>query len=206
MKRQLEDANKIQASQAYHTINDWQNTQGLPITLCSTAYISLEVNSKCLQFSLWLILNTLLATVAPRNDTFLAHAQGVVKMAWYGDERFQQRAVMEFFVTDRHEIKHGTNTLNRRQKQSMELHHPTCTRKKLKATSSAGKIMATAFWEAEEVILVDIMPRGQTIILDLYTQTLKTFRNNFKRARLHENNAEILLQHDSARPHTSFKK
>ena len=39
-------------------------------------------------------LNAPLATVVPRNETFLAHAQDVVKMARFG-ERFNQRAAEE---------------------------------------------------------------------------------------------------------------
>ena len=42
-------------------------------------------------------LNVPLATVVPRNETFLAHAQEVVKMACCG-ERFKQRAAFESTV------------------------------------------------------------------------------------------------------------
>jgi hypothetical protein len=31
---------------------------------------------------------------------FLAHAPGVVKIAWYGDAYFKQRAVAEFLVAE----------------------------------------------------------------------------------------------------------
>jgi hypothetical protein len=63
------------------------------------------------------------------------------------------------------------------KRQSMEWHHPTSPRrKKFKVTPSAGKVMATVFWDAEGVILVDIMPRGQTITSDLYIQTLKNLQ------------------------------
>jgi hypothetical protein len=58
--------------------------------------------------------------------------------------------------------------------------------------------MATVFWDAEGVILVDIMPRGQTINSDLYTKTLKNFQKRLRRVRPHKNIAEILLQHDNA--------
>jgi hypothetical protein len=37
------------------------------------------------QFFLWLILNVLQATAAKQNNTFLAYAQWVIKMAWYAD-------------------------------------------------------------------------------------------------------------------------
>jgi len=44
------------------------------------------------------------------------------------------------------------------------------------------------------VVLADIMPRGQTIILDLYTLTLETLQSCFSRVRHHKNNAEIFLK------------
>ena len=43
----------------------------------------------------------------------------------------------------------------------MERYHPTSP-KKLKATLSGGKSMFTVSWNAEGVVLVDIMRRGQT--------------------------------------------
>ena len=40
--------------------------------------------------------------------------------------------------------------------------------------------MATIFWDAEGLILVDIMSCGQTISSDLYIQTLKNFTKAFQ--------------------------
>ena len=65
--------------------------------------------------------------------------------------------------------------------------------------------MSTVFWDEEGVILVDIMPHGQTINSDLYIQTLKKLQKRFRRVRPHKDVAEILLQHDNARPHVSLK-
>jgi histone-lysine N-methyltransferase SETMAR len=50
------------------------------------------------------------------------------------------------------------------KRQSMEWHHTTSPRKKkFKGIPSARKIMATVFWNCEGVILIDVLPRGQTI-------------------------------------------
>jgi histone-lysine N-methyltransferase SETMAR len=65
--------------------------------------------------------------------------------------------------------------------------------------------MATVFWDAEAMILVDIMPRGQTINSDLYIQTLKNLQKRLRSVRPHKNVAEILLQYNNARPHTNLK-
>jgi hypothetical protein len=37
----------------------------------------------------------------------------------------------------------------------VDWHHPSSQKKKFKATLLAGKVMATVFWDAEGVILVD---------------------------------------------------
>jgi len=47
-------------------------------------------------------------------------------------------------------------------------HHPNTPQENFKATPSAGKVMATVVWEAEGVILVYIMPCGETINTHLY--------------------------------------
>jgi histone-lysine N-methyltransferase SETMAR len=94
------------------------------------------------------------------------------------------------------------------KRQSMEWNHPTSHPRKnnFKVTASAGKVMVTvSFWDAEEVFLVDIMPRGQVINSDMYIQTLKNLQKRLRRVRPYKNVAEILIQHDNARPHTSLK-
>jgi hypothetical protein len=37
----------------------------------------------------------------------------------------------------------------------VDWHHPASQKKKFKATLSPGKVMATVFWDAEGVILLD---------------------------------------------------
>lgn len=56
-------------------------------------------------------------------------------------------------------MKHGSNSLNRRQKrQSVTWHHPIFPQKnKCKAIHSAITVMATVLQDAEWVILIDSM-------------------------------------------------
>jgi hypothetical protein len=71
-------------------------------------------------------------------------------------------------------MKHGSITSNWRPKDSQW----NCVIQLLlggrsfKVTPSAGKVVATVFWDAEGVILVDIMPRGQAVNSNLYIQLL----------------------------------
>jgi hypothetical protein len=76
----------------------------LPKKFYGTFHTSVKINTKCLQLILWLIWNVSLATAAPWNNPFLAHAQGVVKMAWCGVVHLKQRAVIEFLVAEKESV------------------------------------------------------------------------------------------------------
>jgi hypothetical protein len=66
------------------------------------------------------------------------------------------------------------------KRQSMEWHHATSPRKKkFKAIPSAINIMATVFWDCEGAILIDVLPRVQTINSDVYVETLKLAEEAF---------------------------
>ena len=92
------------------------------------------------------------------------------------------------------------------KRSSMEMRHPTSPRvKKFKSQCSAGKIMATVFWDIEGVILVGFMPKGSTINSDVYIDTLRKLKARLRRVRPHLDMSEVLLQHDTACPHTSLK-
>jgi histone-lysine N-methyltransferase SETMAR len=51
------------------------------------------------------------------------------------------------------------------------------------------------------VILIDVLHRDQTINSDVYVETLK---KRFQRVRPHKGVTDVLLHHDSSRPHTSL--
>ena len=52
----------------------------------------------------------------------------------------------------------------------MRIHHHH--RKKFRATASAGKVMASVFWDKLGVIHVDFLPFGATINSEYYCQVL----------------------------------
>jgi histone-lysine N-methyltransferase SETMAR len=65
--------------------------------------------------------------------------------------------------------------------------------------------MVTVFWDCGGVILVDVMPRGATINSKSYINTPNKLKKRFRPVQPGKNPAEMLLQHDSARPHTSLR-
>ncbi|GBN77026.1 hypothetical protein AVEN_202702-1 [Araneus ventricosus] len=59
------------------------------------------------------------------------------------------------------------------KQQSMEWKHSRSpTKKKFKTTLSAHKIMCTVFWDRQGILLVDFLPRGETINAVRYCETL----------------------------------
>ena len=81
------------------------------------------------------------------------------------------------------------------QRHSIQWYHPESPRKKkIKNSLSTDKCMITAFRDCGGVILVDAMPRGETINPDAYIRTLKELRKRFKPVRPHTNPTYILRQ------------
>jgi histone-lysine N-methyltransferase SETMAR len=54
------------------------------------------------------------------------------------------------------------------------------------------------------VILIDLLPRAQTIDSDVYVETLKKLKKRFRRVRPYKDVTKVLLHHDNARPHTGL--
>jgi histone-lysine N-methyltransferase SETMAR len=64
--------------------------------------------------------------------------------------------------------------------------------------------MITVFWVCEEVILMNVLLRQQTINSDAYIKTLMTLRC-FQQVQSHKNPVELLLQHGIGCPYSSLR-
>ena len=69
--------------------------------------------------------------------------------------------------------------------------------KKFKTQPSAGKVMATVFWDAKGVIMLDVLPKRSTITGVYYANLLDQLRTTIREKR-----RGVLLQEDNARVHT----
>ena len=76
---------------------------------------------------------------------------------------------------------------------------------KARTTKSAGKRMATFFWDSEGIILINWLPEKMTINSEYYIDVLNDLRVAIKSKRRGKLSSRVLLQHDNARPHTSHK-
>ena len=74
---------------------------------------------------------------------------------------------------------------------------------KAAAVQSAGKRMATIFWDERGIIQIDWLPEGQTINSDYYINCLHRLKQSLKQMRRGKLSRGVLLQQENARPHTS---
>ena len=90
------------------------------------------------------------------------------------------------------------------KKQSMQWKHPgSPPPKKFKRVSSAGKVMASIFWDNQGVIMVDYLEEGRTINGAYYAEELRRLRQEIVRKRRGKLTRGVLLLQDNAPAHTS---
>lgn len=74
---------------------------------------------------------------------------------------------------------------------------------KFKQTLSVQKVMCTVFWDRKGILLIDFLPRGETVNADRYIETLRKLRRAIQNKRRGLLTAGVVLLHDNARPHTA---
>ena len=74
--------------------------------------------------------------------------------------------------------------------------------KKFKTQPSAGKVMATVFWDAKGVIMLDFLPKRSTINGVCYANLLDQLRTAIHEKHQGKFSKGVLLQQDNARVHT----
>lgn len=90
------------------------------------------------------------------------------------------------------------------KEQSKQWKHTSSPKpRKFKQTLSAGKIMASVFWDRKGILLCEFMPRGTTINADRYCETLKRLRRAIQNKRRGMLTKGVRFHQDNARPHTA---
>ena len=88
--------------------------------------------------------------------------------------------------------------------QSRQLVGPGSSRpKKFKKRPSAGRVMATVFWDAKCVIMLDVLPKRRTKNGVYYANLLDQLRIAIREKRRGKLSKGVLLQHDNARVHNA---
>jgi len=75
--------------------------------------------------------------------------------------------------------------------------------KKAKTAFSAGKVMATVFWDSHGVIFIDYLQKGKTITGAYYASLLDKLEAELAEKRPHLQKKKILFHQDNAPSHTS---
>jgi histone-lysine N-methyltransferase SETMAR len=71
-------------------------------------------------------------------------------------------------------------------------------------TLTTKKHLATVFWDSKGIILIDILPRGETITGIYYSGLLDKLKDAlWTKRRRRTTDASLFLQQDNARPHTA---
>jgi len=69
---------------------------------------------------------------------------------------------------------------------------------------SAGKVLASIFWDQDGILLIDYLPKGQTINAEYYLTLLVQLKDIFKGKRRGKITKGVLFLHDNAPAHRAL--
>jgi len=91
------------------------------------------------------------------------------------------------------------------KQQSMEWRHSGSPRpKKFRVQKSAGKVLASILGDQDGILLVDYLPKGQTINAEYYSSLLVQLKDILKEKRRGKVTKVVLFLHDSAPAHRAL--
>ncbi len=74
---------------------------------------------------------------------------------------------------------------------------------KFKEKPSAGKVLATIFWDYKGVLLLKYCSKGSTVTSELYFDTLIRLQTRIKSKCPGLSKQKVILLHDNATPHSA---
>ena len=72
------------------------------------------------------------------------------------------------------------------------------------SAKSVGKVLAPIFWNQDGVLLIDYLPKGQTIKAEYYSSLLVQFKDILKEKRRGKFTKGVLFLHDNAPAHRAL--
>jgi len=91
------------------------------------------------------------------------------------------------------------------KQQSMEWRHSGSPRpKKFRVQKSAGKFLASNFWDQGSILLIDYLRKGQTIKAKYYSSLLVQLKDILKGKRRSKLTKGVLFLHDNAPAHRAL--
>jgi len=87
----------------------------------------------------------------------------------------------------------------------MEWRHSGSPRpKKSRVQKSAGKVLASIFWDHDGILLIDYLPKGQTIKEESYSSLLVQLKDILKEKRSGKFTSGVLILHGNAPAHRAL--
>ena len=87
----------------------------------------------------------------------------------------------------------------------MEWRHRGSPRpKKFQVQKSAGKVFASIFWDQDGILLIDYLPKGQTINAEYYSSLLVQLKDILKEKRREKFTKGVLFLHNNAPAHRAL--
>ena len=87
----------------------------------------------------------------------------------------------------------------------MEWRHSGSTHpKKFRVEKSAGKVLALIFWDQDGILLIDYLPKGQTINSEYYSSLLVQLTGILKEKRRGKVTKWVLFLHDNVPAHRAL--
>jgi len=91
------------------------------------------------------------------------------------------------------------------KQQSVEWRHNGSPRpKKFLVQKSAGKSLASIFWDQDGILLIDYLPKGQTINAEHYSSLLVQLKDTLKEKGRGKVTKAVLFLHDNAPAHRAL--
>jgi len=88
------------------------------------------------------------------------------------------------------------------KQQSMEWRHSVSPRPRIfRVQKSAGKVLASIFWDQDGILLIDYLPKGQTINVEYYSSLLVQLKDILKEKRRGKFTKGVLFLHDNVPAH-----
>jgi len=76
--------------------------------------------------------------------------------------------------------------------------------KEFRVQKSVGKVLASTFWDQDGILIIDYLPKGQTINVEYYPSLLVQLKEILKEKRRGKVTKGVLFLHDNAPAHRAL--
>jgi len=92
-----------------------------------------------------------------------------------------------------------------RKQQSVEWRHSGSPRpKKFRVQKSAGKVLASIFWDEDGILLIEYLPKGQTLNAEYYSSLMVQLKDILTEKRRGKVTKGVLFLHDNVPAHLAL--